>query len=738
MEAYNKYKSKSISSLVEDKTQTLKQYHHLSKYSKENLFSDKKSQESSSSFDNQMFNQSGASSSSSTTNYYNNKEAFNKHNFSNKMYIETPILIANDPNEHDYSFDKGFESITGIHKQHETNGGKNSHLNGIMKDIQSLNGSNHSFNYNINDDLNHSFNTNNKNSSSSHIIGILTDVKDFEASRPYNSENYYSSSTQNYQSQSHTESGHYLTNIMKDAKLSDSSFKPLASNEFSSSFTTIQPQPIKENTDRHDSSSNTSSLVQIVKDIKDIESKSNKQNVNNYIRQSSTSSYKDFENYPTNIETVNKEIESYNSHLKDIMRDVRRFESHNKANTKDIDAFDDRLHLSGIIKDAHIADRDAADTHSTQNKLTNNELHNTIGNAHLFGIFREAKITESSSTNKTTYTYEASTNEHSNQSNTDKHLIGIAKEIRDIDGSHANHQSNEIHASSNPNLVQIVREIKEIQANPNYKRQMSSNNQLSKTDSNDSLDQHPHPHLYNIIAEAKGTDQHHAKQSSMSSASSHQHLNNILADVLKNNSETTTHTSTYHYQSEVMNKSSNTINTSNSSINNTDMVHDSSTNNKNVKPFSKPVEIKVNELTMPLGEDKGFGMIRLTVYYDNLRSRLSVTVHEARNLKNVDKKGASDPYAKIYLEPDGRPTLKRKTKIIKNNLNPTWQETFDYTMSLPEASTKQLTVTLKDEKGLFESKDSKFLGEVIFKEYFLLNNLPYLDLNALFLGCVSS
>ena len=724
MEAYNKYKSKSISSLIEDKTQTHKQYHHLSKYSKENLFSDKKSQESSSSFDNQMFNQSGASSSSSTTNYYNNKETFNKHNFSNKMYIETPILIANDPNEHDYSFDKGFESITGIQKQHETSAGKNSHLNGIMKDIQSLNGSNHSFNYNINDDLNHSFNTNNKNTSNSHIIGILTDVKDFEASRPYNSENYYSSSTQNYQSQSHTESGHYLTNIMKDAKLSDSSFKPLAPNEFSSSFTTIQPQPIKENTDRHDSSSNTSSLVQIVKDIKDIESKSNKQNVNNYIRQSSTSSYKDFENYPTNIETVNKEIESYNSHLKDIMRDVRGFESHNN---KDIDAFDDRLHLSGIIKDAHITD---AVAHSAQNKLTNNESHNMIDNAHLFGIFREAKIAESSSTNKTTYTYEASTNEHSNQINTDKNLIGIAKEIRDIDGSHANHQSNEIHATnSNPNLVQIVREIKEIQANPNYKRQMSSNNQLSKTDSADSLDQHPHPHLYNIIAEAKGTDQHHAKQSSMSSTSSHQHLNNIMVDVLKSNSEMTTHTSTYHYQSEV-HKSSNTINTSNSSINNTD-------NNKSVKPFSKPVEIKVNELTMPLGEDKGFGMIRLTVYYDNLRSRLSVTVHEARNLKNVDKKGASDPYAKIYLEPDGRPTLKRKTKIIKNNLNPTWQETFDYTMSLSEASTKQLTVTLKDEKGLFESKDSKFLGEVIFKEYFLFNNIP-LDFNDLFLGRISS
>ena len=33
---------------------------------------------------------------------------------------------------------------------------------------------------------------------------------------------------------------------------------------------------------------------------------------------------------------------------------------------------------------------------------------------------------------------------------------------------------------------------------------------------------------------------------------------------------------------------------------------------------------------LPIGEDRGFGLVRLTVHYDELRSRFSVTVHEAR------------------------------------------------------------------------------------------------------------
>ena len=83
-----------------------------------------------------------------------------------------------------------------------------------------------------------------------------------------------------------------------------------------------------------------------------------------------------------------------------------------------------------------------------------------------------------------------------------------------------------------------------------------------------------------------------------------------------------------------------------------------------------------------------------------------------RNLKNVDKKSTSDPYARVFLLPDEKPTFKRKTKIIKNNLSPYWQETFDYPMKLEKALTKNLVINLKDDAGIFEKPDSKFLGEV--------------------------
>ena len=84
----------------------------------------------------------------------------------------------------------------------------------------------------------------------------------------------------------------------------------------------------------------------------------------------------------------------------------------------------------------------------------------------------------------------------------------------------------------------------------------------------------------------------------------------------------------------------------------------------------------------------------------------------------MDKKGVSDPYVRVYLVPDEKPSLKRKTRIIKSNLNPIWQETFDYPMVYAEASVKKLIVNLKDQRGLFEKAEQKFMGEVTLVECF--------------------
>ncbi|RXM30792.1 Extended synaptotagmin-2 [Acipenser ruthenus] len=106
---------------------------------------------------------------------------------------------------------------------------------------------------------------------------------------------------------------------------------------------------------------------------------------------------------------------------------------------------------------------------------------------------------------------------------------------------------------------------------------------------------------------------------------------------------------------------------------------------------------------MPLGQ------VQLTVRHSSQRNRLIVVVHACRNLIAFSEAG-SDPYIRMYLLPDKRRSGRRKTAVVKKTLNPVYDETFDFNVSLIEVHRRTLDVAVKNSGG-FLSKDKGLLGK---------------------------
>ncbi|XP_076437301.1 extended synaptotagmin-2-like isoform X2 [Babylonia areolata] len=118
----------------------------------------------------------------------------------------------------------------------------------------------------------------------------------------------------------------------------------------------------------------------------------------------------------------------------------------------------------------------------------------------------------------------------------------------------------------------------------------------------------------------------------------------------------------------------------------------------------------------PVDDDGEFnlGRIQMTFRYSPPRQQLVIVIHKIVNLKPAegDSKGLADPYIKMYLLPDRESKSKRKTKVIENNLNPVFDETFEYPVSPAELQTRSLEVSVRNDIGMFSSSQ-KLLGMVL-------------------------
>ena len=92
------------------------------------------------------------------------------------------------------------------------------------------------------------------------------------------------------------------------------------------------------------------------------------------------------------------------------------------------------------------------------------------------------------------------------------------------------------------------------------------------------------------------------------------------------------------------------------------------------------------------------GEIKLSYQYRH--GRLNILVMHARNLVPRSVQGTADPYVKSYLLPDPNKATKQKTRIAKKNLNPTYNQTLSYAMSLEELQSRTLQVTVWDSDSM--------------------------------------
>ncbi|XP_031177387.1 extended synaptotagmin-1 isoform X1 [Sander lucioperca] len=109
------------------------------------------------------------------------------------------------------------------------------------------------------------------------------------------------------------------------------------------------------------------------------------------------------------------------------------------------------------------------------------------------------------------------------------------------------------------------------------------------------------------------------------------------------------------------------------------------------------------------GCGSGNGQVKLSLSYSSQERQLIVIVHACRGLLSQSKDGV-DSYVSVMLLPDKSKATKRKTAVKKKDLNPEYNERFEYNLSVDEMRFRRLVVSVKNNSASFRSRD--VIGQV--------------------------
>lgn len=122
---------------------------------------------------------------------------------------------------------------------------------------------------------------------------------------------------------------------------------------------------------------------------------------------------------------------------------------------------------------------------------------------------------------------------------------------------------------------------------------------------------------------------------------------------------------------------------------------------------SKMVDM-ISTGTLPCAAS-GNGQVKLSLSYASQKRQLIVIVHACRGLLSHSKDGV-DSYVSLMLLPDKSKATKKKTAVKKRDLNPEYNERFEYDLPVAETRFRCLSVSVKNNSASFRSRD--VIGQV--------------------------